>query len=100
MRIDYTPEQHALRAQLRDYFASLVTPEYQAELAVSEGGGPLSVAPDGRLEGQAPLKLDPGKLPAQPLLQALGLLGPVNLTFKDGRAAIGPIPVGPAPRVG
>ncbi len=41
MRIDYTPEQHALRAELRDYFASLVTPEYQAELAVSEGGGPL-----------------------------------------------------------
>ena len=41
MRIDYTPEQHKLRAELRDYFASLVTPEYQAELAVSEGGGPL-----------------------------------------------------------
>jgi alkylation response protein AidB-like acyl-CoA dehydrogenase len=41
MRIDYTPEQHKLRAELRDYFASLITPEYQAELAVSEGGGPL-----------------------------------------------------------
>jgi alkylation response protein AidB-like acyl-CoA dehydrogenase len=41
MRIDYTPEQKKLQAQLREYFASLVTPEYQAELATSEGGGPL-----------------------------------------------------------
>jgi alkylation response protein AidB-like acyl-CoA dehydrogenase len=41
MRIDYTPEQHQLRKDLRRYFAGLVTPEYRAELAVSEGGGPL-----------------------------------------------------------
>ena len=41
MRIDYTPEQHQLRKDLRRYFAELVTPEYRAELAVSEGGGPL-----------------------------------------------------------
>ncbi len=41
MRIDYTPEQHRLRRELREYFAGLVTPAYQAELAVSEGGGPL-----------------------------------------------------------
>jgi alkylation response protein AidB-like acyl-CoA dehydrogenase len=41
MRIDYTPEQHQLRKDLRRYFAGLVTPEYRAELSVSEGGGPL-----------------------------------------------------------
>jgi alkylation response protein AidB-like acyl-CoA dehydrogenase len=41
MYIDYSPEQAALRDRLRAYFAELVTPEYQAELAESEGGGPL-----------------------------------------------------------
>jgi len=41
MYIDYTPEQQALRDELRAYFARLVTPEYQAELGETEGGGPL-----------------------------------------------------------
>src|SRR2546427_10185493 len=41
MHLDYTPEQQALREELRAYFACLVTPEYQAELAGTEGGGPL-----------------------------------------------------------
>jgi len=41
MYLDYTPEQQALRDQLREYFAGLVTPEYQAELGETEGGGPL-----------------------------------------------------------
>ena len=41
MYLDYTPEQEALREELRAYFARLVTPEYQAELAESEGGGAL-----------------------------------------------------------
>jgi alkylation response protein AidB-like acyl-CoA dehydrogenase len=41
MYLDYTPEQHALCRELRAYFARLVTPEYQAELTGSEGGGPL-----------------------------------------------------------
>src|SRR5207249_3768966 len=41
MHLDYTPEQQALGAELRAYFAHLVTPEYQAELATTEGGGPL-----------------------------------------------------------
>ena len=41
MYIDYTPEQKRLRDELRDYFARLVTPEYQAELGETEGGGPL-----------------------------------------------------------
>ena len=40
MHLDLTPEQRALRDQLREYFASLVTPEYVTELAESEGGGP------------------------------------------------------------
>jgi alkylation response protein AidB-like acyl-CoA dehydrogenase len=41
MYLDYTPEQQALRDELRAYFARLVTPEYQAELGETEGGGPL-----------------------------------------------------------
>jgi alkylation response protein AidB-like acyl-CoA dehydrogenase len=41
MYLDYTPEQEALRDELRAYFAGLVTPEYRAELAETEGGGPL-----------------------------------------------------------
>jgi len=40
MHIDYTPEQRALQTQLRDYFARLVTPEYQREISTTEGGGP------------------------------------------------------------
>jgi alkylation response protein AidB-like acyl-CoA dehydrogenase len=41
MYIDYTPEQKALRDQLRSYFAQLMTPELEEENAHSEGGGPL-----------------------------------------------------------
>ena len=41
MQIALTPEQEALRRRLREYFSGLVTPAYQAELATSEGGGPL-----------------------------------------------------------
>jgi alkylation response protein AidB-like acyl-CoA dehydrogenase len=41
MYLDYTPEQQALRDELRTYFARLVTPEYQAELGETEGGGPV-----------------------------------------------------------
>jgi len=40
MHLDLSPEQRALQEQLREYFASLVTPAYVAELAESEGGGP------------------------------------------------------------
>jgi alkylation response protein AidB-like acyl-CoA dehydrogenase len=40
MYIDYTAEQRALRDQLRDYFAVMMTPELQAESETSEGGGP------------------------------------------------------------
>ncbi len=40
MHLDYSPEQHALRTQLREYFAKLMTPELQEESETSEGGGP------------------------------------------------------------
>ena len=41
MHVDLTPEQRALQRELRDYFADLMTPELQHEIAGSEGGGPL-----------------------------------------------------------
>ena len=41
MYLDYTPEQKKLRDHLRAYFNAMMTPELRAELAGSEGGGPL-----------------------------------------------------------
>jgi alkylation response protein AidB-like acyl-CoA dehydrogenase len=41
MYLDYTPEQQALKARLRSYFAELMTPELDAEVAELESGGPL-----------------------------------------------------------
>jgi len=41
MYIAYSPEQRALREELRSYFARMMTPELQQEIAGSEGGGPL-----------------------------------------------------------
>ncbi len=41
MYLDYTPEQKKLRDHLRAYFTAMMTPELRAELAGSEGGGPL-----------------------------------------------------------
>ena len=40
MYIAYTDEQEALRAELRAYFAELMTPEVLAEVAQGETGGP------------------------------------------------------------
>jgi alkylation response protein AidB-like acyl-CoA dehydrogenase len=40
MYIDFTPEQKALRQELRSYFAELITDELRQELHGSEGGGP------------------------------------------------------------
>ncbi|HEX3946472.1 MAG TPA: acyl-CoA dehydrogenase family protein [Acidimicrobiales bacterium] len=40
MEIGYTAEQEALRQELRDYYARLLTPEVEAELAASNGIGP------------------------------------------------------------
>ena len=40
MEIGYTEEQQALRQELRDYYANLLTPEVEAELALSHGIGP------------------------------------------------------------
>ncbi len=41
MHLDLTPEQRALRDELRGYFAELMTPELEEEIRGSEGGGPL-----------------------------------------------------------
>ncbi len=41
MYVDMSPEQRELQAQLRHYFAELMTPELQDEIRGSEGGGPL-----------------------------------------------------------
>lgn len=38
MRVDYTPEQRAIRAEFRDYLARLVTPEVRAAAVGAEGG--------------------------------------------------------------
>src|ERR1700732_5314935 len=40
MEIGYTEEQQALRQELREYYATLLTPEVEAELAQSHGIGP------------------------------------------------------------
>jgi len=41
MYIDLTDEQRKLQQELRRYFAALMTPELEREVAVGEGGGPL-----------------------------------------------------------
>jgi alkylation response protein AidB-like acyl-CoA dehydrogenase len=43
MKVELTPEQNALREELRAYFSELMTPELQAESieTMGEGGGPL-----------------------------------------------------------
>ncbi|WP_334142568.1 acyl-CoA dehydrogenase family protein [Rhabdothermincola sp.] len=40
MHLAYTPEQEALRQELRAYFARIVTPEVEEEMARGEMGGP------------------------------------------------------------
>ena len=41
MHIDYTPEQKALKAEIRQTMTELMTPELRNELIDMEGGGPL-----------------------------------------------------------
>jgi alkylation response protein AidB-like acyl-CoA dehydrogenase len=41
VHIDLTPEQRAFRDDMRSYFEKVMTPELMAEVAGSEGGGPL-----------------------------------------------------------
>ncbi len=38
MHVDYTPQQKALRAEIRAYFSKLVTPELRSGLEGMEGG--------------------------------------------------------------
>jgi alkylation response protein AidB-like acyl-CoA dehydrogenase len=42
MELAFTPEQDALRRELREYFTAMMTPEVEAEMARHEMGGPLS----------------------------------------------------------
>ena len=42
MRLAPTPEQVALRTEVREYFAAMMTPEVEDEMARHEMGGPLS----------------------------------------------------------
>ncbi len=41
MQIGYTAEQETLRQEIRDYYARLLTPEVEAELAEANGVGPV-----------------------------------------------------------
>ncbi|MCC6763922.1 MAG: acyl-CoA dehydrogenase family protein [Deltaproteobacteria bacterium] len=43
MHLDFTPEQHALRRQIRDYYRTLFTPELRAALdaEIQDCGGPV-----------------------------------------------------------
>jgi len=41
MRLAYSPEQEALRQELREYFKRLITPEVRAEVRRREAGGPI-----------------------------------------------------------
>ena len=43
MKVEFTPQQEALRSELRAYFKQLMTPELSAECEIDmgEGGGPL-----------------------------------------------------------
>src|SRR5437868_13354801 len=42
MELALTPEQHALQQELREYFAKIVTPEIEEEMATGEMCGPKS----------------------------------------------------------
>ena len=41
MFLEYTPEQQALRKELREYFAQLLTPDVRAALGEPGEGSPL-----------------------------------------------------------
>lgn len=40
MLIEYSASQRALQSELREYMSGIMTPELEAELAITEGGGP------------------------------------------------------------
>jgi alkylation response protein AidB-like acyl-CoA dehydrogenase len=49
MFVDLTPEQHALRLEVRDYFQALMTPEMRVAMRGAESGEPTAPgAPMGR----------------------------------------------------
>ena len=70
MFVDLTPEQHALRLKVRDYFQNLMTPELRQQMRGTEGGSCFaapsrkSVAMAGwRLAGRRPMA---GRVMARP----------------------------------
>jgi len=49
MQIALSAEHRKLQAHFREYFRDIVTPEYEAEISATEGGGPLYMAAVKRL---------------------------------------------------
>ena len=70
MEIGYTEEQQALRQELREYYANLLTPEVEEELANSHGIGPAAAA-DHQADGQR-------RVAGDRLAQGVGRSGPVG----------------------
>jgi hypothetical protein len=70
------------------------------DAALQGAGGPLSVDSDSRLAGSLPLTLDRGKAGGVSGIGVLETNGPIPLKFEDGRATIGPVPLGPALKIG
>jgi hypothetical protein len=70
------------------------------ELVLKGAGGPLVADADGRLSGSLPLTLEGGQTARLGGAASLVFHGPIPLRFEGGRASIGPIPIGPALKVG
>ncbi len=70
------------------------------DLVLQGAGGPLVADEEGRLSGSLPLTLEGGQSGHPGGVANLMLHGPIPLRFERGRASIGPIPIGPALKVG
>jgi hypothetical protein len=70
------------------------------DLVLKGAGGPLVADADGRLSGSLPLTLEGGQTSHLDGVASLVLRGPIPLRFEHGRATIGPLPLGPALKVG
>src|SRR5829696_5554904 len=57
MYIGLTDEQQALRQELRDYYAQLLTPEVEARIADSNGVGPAMRAVVKQMRAGAPVPM-------------------------------------------
>ena len=70
------------------------------DVVLQGAGGPLVADADGRLSGSLPLTLEGGETSGLGGVASLVLHGPIPLRFEHGRASIGPLPLGPALKVG